>query len=52
MTEREKQMIGYIDYLLDYNRRIAQRQLVRGDWEKLDEIRDFLKETKKENNDG
>lgn len=48
MTEREKQMVGFIEYLLDYNRRIVQRQLVRGDWEKLDEIRDFLKEVKKD----
>jgi len=48
MTEREKKMKEHIEYLLDYARRIAQRQITLNDPAKLMEIRLFLKELKQE----
>ena len=48
ITEREKIMKDYIEYLLDYARRISQRQIVSDDLIKLKEIRSFLKDLKDE----
>ena len=48
MTDREKRMIQFIEFLLNYANRIGRRQVVREDWVILAEIRAFLKEVKNE----
>ena len=48
MTDREKRMIQFIEFLLNYANRIGRRQVVREDWVILAEIRTFIKEVKNE----
>lgn len=48
MTDREKMMIQFIEFLLNYANRIGRRQVVREDWVILSEIRAFIKEVKSE----
>ena len=51
MTDREKRMIQFIEFLLNYANRIGRRQVVREDWVILAEIRAFLKEVKNDASD-
>ena len=46
MTDKEKEMLNMIEFLLDYARRVAQRQIVHEDWAELAKIRTFIKEVK------
>ena len=48
MTTNEKEMLNMIEFLLDYTRRIAQRQIVMDDTVHLLKIRTFIKELKSE----
>lgn len=46
MTDVEKPCstcVGHLEWLLDYARRVAQRQVVQADWERLREVRQFIK---------
>ena len=48
MTDKEKEMLNMIEFLLDYARRVAQRQVVMDDTTHLLKIRTFVKEIKSE----
>ena len=48
MTDNEKEMLNMIEFLLDYTRRVAQRQVTHEDWAELAKIRTFVKEVKSE----
>ena len=46
LTEREEKLVEYVEFLLDYARRVAQRQITSVDLVNLIEIRKTLKEIK------
>jgi hypothetical protein len=46
MTDKEKEMLNMIEFLLNYANRIGRRQVVREDWVILAKIRAFIKEVK------
>lgn len=48
MTENERRLVEAVEYLLDYARRVAQRQIHQGDLMELVHIRQLLKEVKEE----
>ncbi|MDY0251441.1 MAG: hypothetical protein RBR45_15555 [Pseudomonas sp.] len=48
MTDKEKEMLNMIEFLLEYVRRVAQKQVVYQDCVPLAKIRTFVKELKSE----
>ena len=46
LGSREEKLVEYVEFLLDYARRIAQRQITPADLAVLTEIRKTLKEIK------
>lgn len=48
MTDREKEMLNMIEFLLEYVRQVAQKQVVYQDCVPLAKIRTFVKEAKNE----
>lgn len=48
ISDKEKEMLNMIEFLLDYARRVAQRQVVMDDTVHLLKIRTFIKELKSE----
>jgi hypothetical protein len=44
LSTRETVLLNYIEYLLDYARRVAQRQITQGDVARLTAIRATVKE--------
>ena len=48
MTQRETVMLNFLEYLLDYSRRVAQRQIKQSDTTRLAAIRALIAELNRE----
>ena len=48
MTQREVIMLNFLEYLLDYSRRVAQRQITQSDTARLAAIRALVAELNRE----
>ena len=48
MTQREVIMLNFLEYLLDYSRRVAQRQITQSDITRLAAIRALVAELNRE----
>lgn len=48
MTQREVIMLNFLEYLLDYSRRVAQRQVRQSDTARLAAIRALVAELNRE----
>ncbi len=48
MTQRETVMLNFLEYLLDYSRRVAQRQIKQSDLPRLAAIRALIAELNRE----
>ena len=48
MTQRETIMLNFLEYLLDYSRRVAQRQIKQSDLTRLAAIRALIAELNRE----
>ena len=48
MTERETIMLNFLEYLLDYSRRVAKRQVRQSDTSRLAAIRALVAELNRE----
>ena len=48
MTQREVIMLNFLEYLLDYSRRVAQRQVRQSDTARLTAIRALVAELNRE----
>ena len=49
MTTRERLLVSFIEFLLDYARRVAQHQVVQNDLTELLIIRNTIKQIKTSN---
>ena len=48
MTQRETVMLNFLEYLLDYSRRVVQRQIKQSDLSRLAAIRALIAELNRE----
>jgi hypothetical protein len=51
MTENERKLVEAVEFLLDYSRRVALRQVHQGDLMELVHIRQTIKQVKGEENE-
>lgn len=52
MTERETIMLNFLEFMLDYSRRVAQRQVKQSDTQRLTAIRALIAELNREEANG
>ena len=52
MTEREVIMLNFLEFLMDYSRRVAQRQVTQSDVKRLTAIRALIAELNREEANG